>query len=161
MTPNDVLRSFRFALELTPLELSNFLAEAGAPVPLSRIAAMLKEENEPGYEPLDDTLLARLLDGVIATYRGAQTPPEGAEPQGAMSNNRILRALRIAFAMRDTDVQACMQAAGREVSKAELGALFRREEHRNYQPCGDQFLRTFLRGLGMWHRQGRLHGQGR
>jgi uncharacterized protein YehS (DUF1456 family) len=33
------------------------------------------------------------------------------------------------------------------ISKPELSAMFRAEGHRNYKPCGDQFLRNFIRGL--------------
>jgi uncharacterized protein YehS (DUF1456 family) len=153
MTNNDVLRSLRHALELPPSGLLTFFKTAGAHLPLSRVAAMLKDDDEPGFLVLDDELLARFLDGMVSFYRGQRAPAENAvPPAGPLTNNRILRSLRIAFELRDTDVQACMQAAGREVSKAELGALFRREDHRNYQPCGDQFLRTFIRGLGLWHR---------
>jgi uncharacterized protein YehS (DUF1456 family) len=155
MTNNDFLRSFRYALELDPGTLAAFFAEGGATVPLHRVAAMLKDDGEAGYESLGDELLSRLLDGVISAYRG---PRDAGQAQGKggpqrMSNNRILRALRIAFELRDTDIQAFMEAAGRAVSKAELGALFRREDHRNYQPCGDQFMRAFLRGLGLARRK--------
>jgi uncharacterized protein YehS (DUF1456 family) len=156
MTNNDFLRSFRYALELDPATMQAFFAESGAQLPLARVAAMLKDEGEPGFEALSDDLLSNFLDGVIAAYRGPRATGEAApKPEGprAVSNNRILRALRIAFELRDTDVQELMQAAGREVSKAELGALFRREDHRNYQPCGDQFMRAFLRGLGLKRRQ--------
>lgn len=155
MTNNDFLRSFRYALELDAGALSSFFAEGGASVPLRRVAAMLKDEGEAGYELLHDDLLGNFLDGLVSTYRGpraAGEPTAKAEP-ARISNNRILRALRIAFELRDTDIQAFMQAAGREVSKAELGALFRREDHRNYQPCGDQFMRAFLRGLGLARRR--------
>jgi uncharacterized protein YehS (DUF1456 family) len=155
MTNNDFLRSFRYALELDPTSLQTFLREGGVELPLYRVAAMLKDDEEPGFEPLSDDLLSRFLDGVISAYRGPRPAAEAAPNQQGprtVSNNRILRALRIAFELRDTDVQELMQAAGREVSKAELGALFRREDHRNYQPCGDQFLRAFLRGLGQKRR---------
>jgi uncharacterized protein YehS (DUF1456 family) len=154
MNNNDFLRSFRYSLELDPSTLQAFFAASGAQLALRRVAAMLKEEGEDGFEPLSDDLLSRFLDGVIAAYRGPPSEP-APKPEGprAVSNNRILRALRIAFELRDSDVQDMMQAAGREVSKAELGALFRREGHRNYQPCGDQFMRAFLRGLGLKRRQ--------
>ena len=33
------------------------------------------------------------------------------------------------------------------MTKAELNALFRSPEHKNYRACGDQLLRNFLRGL--------------
>lgn len=151
MTNNDVLRSLRHALELAPTGLREFFEAAGERVPLSDVAAMLKEEDEAGFLPLDDELFAAFLDGLVTFHRGRRASDENG-PSGPLTNNRILRSLRIAFELRDTDVQACLKAAGRDVSKAELSALFRREDHRNYQPCGDQFLRNFIRGLGVWHR---------
>jgi uncharacterized protein YehS (DUF1456 family) len=156
MTNNDFLRSFRYALELDPRTLQAFFAEGGAQLPLGSVAAMLKDDGEAGFEPLSDPLLSSFLAGVITAYRGpapASAPAQKPEGPRTVGNNRILRALRIAFELRDSDVQELMQAAGREVSKAELGALFRREDHRNYQPCGDQFMRAFLRGLGLKRRQ--------
>jgi uncharacterized protein YehS (DUF1456 family) len=161
MTNNDFLRSFRYALELDPSTLLSFFARGGLNLPLRSVAAMLKDDAEPGFEALDDARLGRFLDGVIVAYRGPRAPdaPQPKpEPARVISNNRILRALRIAFELRDVDIQALMQAAGREVSKAELGALFRREDHRNYQPCGDQFMRSFLRGLGLKHRERPVQG---
>ena len=156
MTNNDFLRSFRYALELDPGTLQGFFAEGCAPLPLWSVAAMLKDEEEDGFEPLSDELLISFLDGVISAYRGprpANEPARKPERPRTLSNNHILRALRIAFELRDTDIQELMHTAGREVSKAELGALFRRDDHRNYQPCGDQFMRAFLRGLGIKRRQ--------
>jgi uncharacterized protein YehS (DUF1456 family) len=152
MTNNDVLRTLRFALELTPGELADYLGAAGVTLPLHELAAALKDDEEPGFRAVSDFELGALLDGFILVRRG---PREGSSTQAPerLTNNRVLRALRIAFELRDTDIQELMAAAGREVSKGELSALFRRADHRNYQPCGDQFLRTFLRGLGVWHRE--------
>jgi uncharacterized protein YehS (DUF1456 family) len=155
MTNNDVLRALRHALELTPSDFVAFFAESGKKVELEAVAAMLKEDDEPGFLRLDDASMGRLLDGLIANKRGRREG-EVPAPMTLMNNNRILRALRIAFELKDIELTALMQQAGREVTKAELGALFRREDHRNFQPCGDQFLRAFLRGLGLWHKQGKM-----
>lgn len=160
MTNNDVLRTLRFALELTPGELASYFQSAGRTLSLPELAACLKDEHEPGFRALGDDELGALLDGIILVRRG---PRDDAGAQAAkaapeqLTNNRILRALRIAFELRDSDLRELMLAAGRDVSKAELSALFRRADHRNYQPCGDQFLRTFLRGLGLWYKRG-AHG---
>jgi uncharacterized protein YehS (DUF1456 family) len=40
-----------------------------------------------------------------------------------------------------------LKLADFEISKAELSALFRKEDHKNYKECGDQILRRFLNGL--------------
>lgn len=154
MTNNDVIRSFRFAMELDPQALAAFFAEGGEQVSLRRLASYLKADDEPGFEELPDATFACFLEGVVTAHRGRR---EASEPRAPVriTNNSILRALRIAYELRDSDIGALMSEAGIEVSKTELSALFRREDHRNYQPCGDQFLRTFLRGLGLWHRAGR------
>jgi uncharacterized protein YehS (DUF1456 family) len=157
VTNNDVLRSLRFALELDNTTLLECLALAGVQIELAYLAALLKKEDEPGAEPMPDALLARLLDGLITKRRGKREPASSGgmvEPTTApaLTNNRIMRALRIALELQDSDILAILERAGVRVSRTELGALFRREDHRNYQPCGDQFLRNFLKGLASWHR---------
>jgi uncharacterized protein YehS (DUF1456 family) len=64
-----------------------------------------------------------------------------------MVNNDILKKLRIALKLKDTDILDILKLAGMELSAAELGALFRAPDHRNYKECGDQVLRRFLDGL--------------
>lgn len=41
---------------------------------------------------------------------------------------------------------------GIRVTKGELGALLRKEGHKNYKQCGDNFARKFLRGLTVRYR---------
>jgi uncharacterized protein YehS (DUF1456 family) len=64
-----------------------------------------------------------------------------------MDNNEILKKLRIAFAMKDTDVQSTLAKAEMNLSKTEINALFRKKGQRNFVPCGDQLLRRFLDGI--------------
>ena len=64
-----------------------------------------------------------------------------------MVNNDILKKLRIALTLKDTDILEILKLAGMELSAAELNALFRKPDHRNYKECGDQVLRRFLDGL--------------
>lgn len=159
MTNNDVLRSLRFALELDNPALLRFFAEGQVQMSLPTLASLLKNDDEPGFAALPDKLFARFLEGLIASHRGRrESPATEAKGPARITNNHVLRSLKIAFELKDVDIIAIMDAAGVPLSKAELSALFRREDHRNYQPCGDQFLRNFLRGLGMWHRGGRPRG---
>jgi Uncharacterized protein conserved in bacteria len=64
-----------------------------------------------------------------------------------MTNNDIFKKLRVALSFKDTDIIECLELANFRVSKTELSAIFRNEDHPNYQPCGDQLLRNFLDGL--------------
>ena len=64
-----------------------------------------------------------------------------------MTNNDILKKLRVAHKLRDTDIIEILALVDFRVTKSELSAFFRREDHPNYVECGDQILRNFLNGL--------------
>ena len=64
-----------------------------------------------------------------------------------MTNNDILKKLRIALTLQDSDIVEILKLADFEVSTSEVNALFRNPEHTNYRECGDQLLRRFLDGL--------------
>jgi uncharacterized protein YehS (DUF1456 family) len=64
-----------------------------------------------------------------------------------MSNNDVLKKLRVALQLRDDQIVEILKLVNFNISKSELGAFFRSEDHPNYKPCGDQVLRNFLNGL--------------
>ncbi|MBC9796315.1 DUF1456 family protein [Sinomicrobium weinanense] len=64
-----------------------------------------------------------------------------------MTNNDILKKLRVALKLTNDDIVEIMKLVNFNVSRSELGALFRKEDHPKYMECGDQFLRNFLNGL--------------
>ena len=64
-----------------------------------------------------------------------------------MTNNDIFKKLRVALKFRDDDIVEILQLVDFKISKSELGAFFRKEDHPNYMECGDQVLRNFLNGL--------------
>jgi uncharacterized protein YehS (DUF1456 family) len=64
-----------------------------------------------------------------------------------ITNNLVLKKLRVAFELKDADMHQIFQDAGFPVSKPELSALFRQPDHKNFRLCGDQMLRNFLKGL--------------
>jgi uncharacterized protein YehS (DUF1456 family) len=64
-----------------------------------------------------------------------------------MSNNDIFKKLRVALSLRNDDIIEITKLVGFTVSKAELGDIFRAEDHPNFKKCGDQILRNFLNGL--------------
>lgn len=69
-----------------------------------------------------------------------------------MTNNDILKKLRIALKLRDDDLIEILKLVDFTISKSEVSALFRNEEHPNYKECGDQILRNFLNGLIIYKR---------
>jgi len=70
-----------------------------------------------------------------------------------LTNNDILKKLRVALELRDEDIVNIFKLVDFEISKTELSAFFRKEDHPNYKECGDQLLRNFLNGLVI-HKRG-------
>jgi uncharacterized protein YehS (DUF1456 family) len=64
-----------------------------------------------------------------------------------MTNNDILKKLRVALKLKNTDIIEILKRVDFKVTESELGVLFRNENHPNYRECGDQLLRNFLNGL--------------
>lgn len=149
MINNDVLRSIRYMLDLGDTKVAEIarLAREDFEVTTADVQAFLKKDEEPGYAECSDRALAHFLDGLVIHRRGRDpdAPPRPVEQR--ISNNIVLKKLRVAFQLQDADMHRIFEDAGFPVSKPELSALFRQREHRNYRPCGDQMLRNFLKGL--------------
>ena len=64
-----------------------------------------------------------------------------------LTNNDIFKKLRVAHKLRDEDIVDILKLVDFRISKSELGAFFRNENHPKYMDCGDQVLRNFLNGL--------------
>jgi uncharacterized protein YehS (DUF1456 family) len=69
-----------------------------------------------------------------------------------LSNNDILKKLRVALSLRNDDIIKILSLADFEISKGALGDLFRNEDHAGYVEAGDQILRNFLNGLIIYNR---------
>lgn len=69
-----------------------------------------------------------------------------------MSNNDVMKKLRVALQLNDEEIVKILQMADFKISKSELGAIFRKDDHPNFKPCGDQLLRNFLNGLIIYKR---------
>ena len=71
---------------------------------------------------------------------------------GGLTNNDIIKKLRVALELRDDDIVKILKLVDFNVSKTELSAFFRAEGHKNYMELNDQILRNFLNGLVIYKR---------
>jgi uncharacterized protein YehS (DUF1456 family) len=156
MINNDILRSIRYMLDLGDGKVVAIvqLADAGFPIANEDVQAFLKKDDDPGYLECSDRVLAHFLDGLVVHLRGRNEnlPPRPVEKR--ITNNLVLKKLRVAFELKDVDMHQVFADAGFPVSKPELSALFRQPDHHNYRACGDQMLRNFLKGLTLRVRGG-------
>ncbi len=149
MINNDVLRSIRYMLDLSDIKVVEIamLADPAFVLDKSDVQAFLRREDDPEYVVCSDAVLAHFLDGLVIHCRGRNDslPPRPVEKR--ITNNLVLKKLRVAFELKDVDMHQLFEAAGFPISKPELSALFRLPGHKNYRACGDQLLRNFLKGL--------------
>ena len=64
-----------------------------------------------------------------------------------LSNNDILKKLRVAHKLRDEDIVKILKLVDLEITKGALGDMFRNEDHPKYMEAENQILRKFLDGL--------------
>jgi uncharacterized protein YehS (DUF1456 family) len=156
MDNNDVLKRLRYALNIPDPKIAEMFASVDYAIEKAELEGIFKTEEEPGYAKCDDALMEKFLEALVQSRRGKREEGASASPQSRgrrhLSNNDILKRIRIALELKDEDIIALMRLAGSEISKSELGALFRKSGHPNYRPCGDQFLRLFLSGLTLKYR---------
>jgi uncharacterized protein YehS (DUF1456 family) len=149
MINNDVLRSIRYMLDLSDIKVVEItkLVDPAFPLEKADVQAFLRKEDDPDYAECSNAVLAHFLDGLIIYCRGRDDslPPRPVEKR--ITNNVVLKKLRVAFALKDVDMHEIFESAGFPISKPELSALFRQPGHNNYRVCGDQLLRNFLKGL--------------
>lgn len=151
MNNNDVLRRLRYALDLNDATMIEIFALSDHKISRSELVPLLKKEEEEGYVECDRILMGLFLNGLVIHRRGRQEekPGQAKRVEPRLTNNTILKKIRIALEFKEEDMLGALKLAGVTVSKSELSALFRKEGHKNYKDCGDQFLRNFLKGLSM------------
>src|ERR1039457_379920 len=154
MTNNDILRRFRYALDISNATMVDIFSQSGHDIDQTSLIDLLKKEDEAGYQECTPALMTLFLDGLIIHKRGRRESATGQVVPAIdeLTNNAILKKMRIALDMKEDDMIAIMKLASVIISKSELSALFRNPGHKNYKNCGDQFLRNFLQGLTIRHR---------
>ncbi|MFW8053359.1 DUF1456 family protein [Vagococcus fluvialis] len=149
MNHNDRLTRLRYALDIKDTDMVELFRLGGVEITKEDYLKMLKKIDEDNYElVLEDEVFERFLNGMIISQRGEK---KGDKPifelRQGNSNNIMLKKLKIALSMTTDDMLAIWHKEGIIISKSELSAFLRKEGHKNYKTCGDNFTRNFLKGL--------------
>lgn len=146
MSNNDILRVLRYTFDFKDEEMSSIFQEGGETADRATISDWLKKEDDPEFKPLFDKSLAAFLNGLIILKRGKRED-ETPAPEKSLNNNQILRKLKIALNLKDSDMLDIFGLRQFRISKHEISAFFRKPNQHQYRDCGDQVLRNFLMGL--------------
>ena len=149
MTNNDMLRRLRYAFNKNDLAIAQITSKSGRRTSEDEVVRWLKQEDEPGYVDVSDTDLCSFLDGLIVEKRGPHPSGNIPLPLEFLSNNEILKKLRIALNLQAESMLAVFKKVEFDVSNAELGSFFRRSDHPKFSKCPEQVLRKFIKGLSV------------
>jgi Uncharacterized protein conserved in bacteria len=155
MNHNDRLARLRYALDIKDIDMVKIFEMGGLTVTKDEVRQFLKRVDNDVYEKeLTNEQFERFLNGLITSQRGAR---EGAEEpklelHNGNANNLLLKKVKIALSLTSEDMLDILGKAGVSVSKGEMGAILRKEGHRNYKPCLDRYARNFLKGLAIEYR---------
>src|SRR6185437_594875 len=166
MINNDVLRSIRYMLDLSDGKVVELIhrADASAPVAKEDVQAFLKKDGEPGYAECSNRTLALFLDGLVFHCRGKDDSRAPRPPEKRVTNNVVLKKLRVAFELKDVDMHEILEAAGFPISKPDANnqipatarfpishpdhsALVRQRNNKNHKLYGDHLMPNCLQGL--------------
>jgi uncharacterized protein YehS (DUF1456 family) len=146
MTNNDVLKRVRYLLKLNNNKVSALFKLANHRVSPNEINGWLSKEDDPLFLEIKDKELAIFLNGLIIEKRGKREGPQ-PEPETKLSNNMILRKLKIALNLTTDEILTLCASVEKPISKNELTDFFRNPNHPSYRVCGSQYLRNFLNAL--------------
>jgi len=157
MTNNEILKRIRYIFDYDDVKMIEIFAMADHKVHRKQISDWFKNDDHESYVELSDTELALFLNGLIIEKRGRKedadgNPQSAPQPESELNNNIIFNKIKIALNLKSDDVLDVMQLADFYMSKHELTAFFRRPDHKHYQPCKNQILRNFLKGVQLKYR---------
>lgn len=152
MNNNDVLRKIRYTFDYTDEKMMFIFKSVEVEVDRAQVSRWLKRDDDKDFEGVYDKSLASFLNGFINVRRGKKEG-EQPKPEKTLNNNIILRKLKIALNLKDTDVLELLDLADFRLSKSELSAFFRKPDHQHFRQCKDQVIRNFLHGMQIKYRK--------
>ncbi len=155
MINNDVLRRVRYALDLNDAMMLEIFYLGDLMLSREELLSYLKKDDQDGFVSLNNQHMDEFLTGLITYKRGKleSKPNQENKPVVPLTNNSILKKLRIALNFKEEDMLNTLNLADFKISKGELSAFFRQKGHKNYRECGDQIIRNFLQGVTLHFRK--------
>ena len=155
MKTNDILYKVSKALSLSTEEIIDIYAQEGYEMSVSHLASLMKREVEDGFEPCSYELLGLFFDGLITFKRGPSPQKTTDDEAIPLSNNLILKKLRIALELKEAEMEIVFGLGEASLSRQELKSLFRKEDHKNFKVCPDALLMAFIEGIDEFYYSGK------
>ena len=153
---NEILYRIQKALNLTTEEMLKVYSLENYTMDASHLESLLKRRQDDGFSVATYEELGVFLDGLVTLKRGPSPKKPTDDEAVELTNNLILKKLRIALELKEAETEIIFGLADVELSKQQLASLFRKESHKNFRACSDELLMAFLDGLGEFYYTGEL-----
>ena len=153
---NEILYRIQKALNLTTEEMLKAYELEEYKMDASHLNSLLKRRQDKDFVPASYEELGLFLDGLVTLKRGPSPKKPDSDEAVELTNNLILKKLRIALNLKEPETEIIFGLADVELSKQQLSSLFRKESHKNFKKCSDELLMAFLDGLDEFYYVGDL-----
>ena len=157
MKINDILFKIKTALSLDKESMIKIYELVEYNIGVNRLENILKRRQDNGYEDATYEELGLFLDGLIILKRGAISTPKSEDKAVELTNNLILKKLRVALELKEPELLIIFGLVDITLTKRQIGSLFRKEGHKNFKVCSDELLVSFLEGLDEFYYDGVEH----
>ena len=147
ISTNEILYRIQKALKLSLEEMLQAYKLEDYDMDAKHLDSLLKRRQQKGFMLCSYEELGVFLDGLVTLRRGASTTKNNDDEAVELTNNLILKKLRIALELKEAETEIIFGLADITLSKQQLKSLFRKEGHKNFKPCSDALLMSFLEGL--------------
>ncbi len=150
MTYNEIIKRLRFILDVDDAVIHQCFVAGGSDATLDRVANYLLNEEDTDYLVCDEISMSRFLDGLIVHRRGPSK--DGLRNPVMLSNNIIMKKIRIALELEARDLDNAFMLADCELSPHEISSFFRKPGTKHYTECSDHFFERMMSGLSLYFR---------
>ncbi|WP_309496523.1 DUF1456 family protein [Sulfurovum sp.] len=154
ISTNEILFRIKKALSLSIEEMINAYTLEEYKMEPSYLESLLKRRQDDGFMLCTYEELGLFLDGLVTLKRGPSPKKKSEAEAVELTNNLILKKLRIALELKESETEIIFGLADIELSKQQLASLFRKEGHKNFKACSDELLMAFLEGLDEFYYTG-------
>ncbi len=147
LTTNEILYRIQKALSLTTEDILKTYKFEGYTMEPAHLEALLKRRMDKGFLQCSYEELGIFLDGLVTLKRGESPKNRNDDEAVELTNNLILKKLRIALELKEAEIEIIFGLADITLSKQQLKSLFRKEGHKNFKSCSNDLLMSFLEGL--------------
>ena len=156
MNTNDILYKIQKALNLSSADILKAYELEAYKMDSAHLDSLLKKRQDKGSKLCSYEELGVFLDGLVTLKRGPSPKKSNSDEVVELSNNLILKKLRIALELKEAETEIIFSLGEAELSKQQLSSLFRKESHKNFKECSDELLMAFLDGLDEFYFVGEL-----